>query len=207
MMPVGPIAWSSLAALVLAAVGGAQDPPKEEHPALAMSRAVACRRVDGYEKFVPLPDASLTSEDKLLVYYRPLHFKVEAVEKPKPGYRYRARFRQDGRVRRKGEKTVLSKKDQILEYDPAFETPYERIYLINTIGLKGLPPGEYEFDIVLHDALDEGSTATQTLPFKIVPTPKFDPPPKSDGPDEPGSPPGPAGKQLGSKAKPNRTRP
>jgi hypothetical protein len=208
MMPIGPIARSSLAALLLAAVvEGAQDPPGEAQPSLEMSKAVACRRVDAYEKFVPLPDASLTSEDKLLVYYRPLHFKVEAVEKPKPGYRYRARFSQDGRIRRKGEKTVLMKKDRILEYDPAFETPSERIYLVNYVGLKGLPPGEYEYDIVLHDALDEGSTTTQSLSFKIIPTPRVDPPPKADEPDGPGGPAGPAGGLKGKKAKAPRSRP
>jgi hypothetical protein len=183
---------------------GASDVPKSGRPPLEMSKAVVCKRVEGYEKFVPLPDSSLTSEDKLLVYYRPLEFKVEPVEKPKPGYRFRARFSQDGRIRRKGEKTVLMKKDRILEYDPTFETPSERIYLVNTVGLKGLPPGEYEYDIVLRDALDEGSTVTQSLPFTILPLPKIDPAPKTEGPDEPEGPPSPKTESKSPK-KPART--
>ncbi len=188
MNPIGPLVLPFLAAL-LTLDAGTSGP---DRPALAMSKAVACKRVEGYEQFVPLPDAALTSDDKLLVYYRPLNFKVDPVEKPKPGHRYRAKFSQDGRVRRKGEKAVLSKKDNILEYDPSFETPTERIYLINTVGLKGLPPGDYEYDIVLRDALDEGSTATQSLSFTILPPPRIDPAPNAEGPAGPESPPGPA---------------
>ena len=188
-------------ALLAASVGRrqtGQDAKKANRAPLEMSKAVICKKVEGYEKFVPMPDAAVTSEDKLLVYYRPLNFKVEPVEKPKPGHRYRAKFSQDGRVRRKGEKTVLMKKDLILEYEPFFETPSERIYLVNTVGLKGLPPGDYEYDIVLRDALDEGSSTTQTVAFTIIPIPKVDPPAKTDGPDEPESPPGPA-VEAGSK--------
>ena len=181
------------------------DAPKSGRAALEMSKAVACKRIEGYEQFLPLPDAALTSEEKLQVYYRPLNFKVEPVEKPKPGHRYKARFSQDSRIRRKGEKTVLMKKDKILEYDPTFETPSERIYLMNSVGLKGLPPGEYELDIVLKDGLDEGSTATQSLPFKIIPTPKVDPPPKTEGPDEPEGPAGPD--PAPKKPKTSKTRP
>ena len=169
----------------------AQDSPKPEAPALEMSKAVACKRIEAFEKFIPLPDASLTSEDKLLVYYRPLNFKVEPVEKPKPGHRYRAKFSQDGRIRRKGEKTILMKKDLILEYDPTFETPFERIYLVNTVGLKGLAPGEYEYDIILRDALEPHSSVTQTLRFTIIPLPNLDPAPKKEGADEPARSPAP----------------
>jgi hypothetical protein len=170
-------------------IAKAQVPAKDKRPTLDMSKAVACKRVDAYEKFVPLPNASLTSDEKLQVYYRPLDYKVEPVEKPKPGYRYRAKFSQDARIRKKGEKTVLMKKDKILEYDPAFDDPTERIYLINNVGLKGLPPGDYELDIVLRDELAKGSAATQTLAFTIIPLPRIDPP-KTEEPAEPEGPTG-----------------
>jgi hypothetical protein len=190
--------------LVLLAIGfvwnmtGAkpQEPSKDKPPKLAMSKAVACKKVESYEKFEPLPDASLTSEDKLQVYYRPLEYKVDPVEKPKPGYRYRARFSQDARIRKKGEKAILMKKDKILEFDPAFEDPSERLYMVNNLGLKGLPPGDYEVDIILRDELTPGSLATQTLGFTIIPTPKAVPQ-KTEGPTEPE---GSAGPKTGSKS-------
>ena len=47
--------------------------------------------------------------------------------------------------------------------------PNYQLYLVNTVGMKNLPPGDYEFDIILHDTLDPGSSATQTLPFTIIP--------------------------------------
>jgi hypothetical protein len=171
-------------------IAKAQVPAKHKRPTLDMSKAVACKRVDAYEKFVPLPNASLTSDEKLQVYYRPLDYKVEPVEKPKPGSRYRARFSQDARIRKKGDKTVLMKKDKILEYDPSFDDPTERIYLVNNVGLKGLPPGDYELDIVLRDELAKGSSATQTLAFTIIPLPRIDPP-KTEEPAEPEGPVGP----------------
>jgi hypothetical protein len=165
----------------------AQEPSKAKRPPLDMSKAVACKKIEGYEKFELLPDASLTSDEKLQVYYRPLEYKVEPVEKPKAGFRYRARFSQDGRIRKKGEKTVVMKKDKILEYDPTFDDPTERIYLVNNVGLKGLPPGDYEYDIILRDELTEGSSVTQSISFTIIPTPKVEPS-KTDEPAEPKSP-------------------
>ena len=179
--------------LGLARVAEADD----KRPPLEMSRAVACKKIEGYEKYVVLPDASLTSEDKLQVYYRPLEYKVEPVAKPKPGYRYRAKFSQDGRIRKKGEKAVLMKKDKILEYDATFEDPTERVYLTNSVGLKGLPPGEYEYEIILRDELVEGASASQTVAFTIVPVAKVDPP-KDKEPD------GPEG-STGSRTNPRST--
>lgn len=183
-------------------IANGQEPTVEKPPTLGMSKAVAVKRVDAYEKYEILPNASLTSEDKLQVYYRPLDYKVEAVEKPKPGYRYRASFSQDARIRKKGEKAILMKKDKILEFDPAFEDATERIYLMNNVGLKGLSPGEYELDIILRDVLTPGSSTTQTLPFTIVPVPKAVPAKDS----EPAEPEGPAGSKKESKTTKKSTR-
>ncbi len=191
---LGRSAAPILAILIAQAVASAQEkagPGGPTTPARAaafdMSRAVACRRVDGLERYEPLPEAKLTSEDKLKVYFRPLRYKME---KTKTGYR--AAFTEDGRIRRKGEKTALAKEDKLLEYEARFDATDYQIYLVNTIGLKDLPPGAYEFDITLHDALDAGSEATQTLPFTIVPLPKPDPAAsKAAGPGEPEDPPGP----------------
>lgn len=190
--------------VALTGIGSGLAPAGTEQPksgragdatGFGMSPAVACTRVDGLEKYTPLPGASLTAEDKLKVYFRPLHFKVEPVKG-----QYRARFTEDGRVRRKGEKAVLSREDKLLEYETRFDSPDYQIYLVNNIGLKNLPPGDYEFDIILHDALDEGSTATQTLPFTVIPTPKVAPDSKIDGPDNPEGPPGSAEESKAKKS-------
>ncbi len=134
-----------------------------------MSKAVVCKKIVGYDDYVELPDAKLTSEDKLNIYYKPLNFHVDTVDKPRPGSRYKAQFSQDCQIRRKGEKKVLQKKDKIVEYAPTFETTYERLYLLTNISLKGLPPGEYELDVVLHDELAMDATAKQTVNFTIIP--------------------------------------
>ena len=152
-----------------------------EEPALEMSKAVVCKRIEGFENYVELPDASMTSEDKLNVYFRPLNYKVEPLPRPKPGRRFQARFVEDCRIRRKGEKVVLMKKDKLLEYDAAFESLDYQIYLQNNISLKGLTPGEYELEVILHDVLKPDVTSRQLVGFKVVPTPKVDPPPKEEG--------------------------
>ena len=138
----------------------------EEETTFGMSPAVACLRVDGFERYTTLPDATLTSADKLKVYFRPLRFKYETDFKNRSPYR--ASFVEDGKIRRKGEKTVLTKEDKLLEYETRFAAPDYQIYLVNTIGLEKLSPGEYELDITLHDMIDGKAIARQSLPFRVV---------------------------------------
>ncbi|WP_435015933.1 hypothetical protein TA3x_003490 [Tundrisphaera sp. TA3] len=186
-MPIGTI---HLAALAFALHPMAwQDAPAEHprpgaEPPLSMSPAVACRKIEGYELFEPLPDAAVTADEKLQVYYRPIGYKIE-----RKGKQHVARFSQDGEIRRKGEKKVVSKKVNILEYEAKSDDPPYRVYLVNHVGLKGLPPGEYELTILLRDALRPGASASQVLPFRIIPTPAA--PPGRDEP-EPETPPSPA---------------
>jgi hypothetical protein len=183
------------------------DERKPDDPPLSMSKGVVCKKIEGYEQFTPLPDASLTSDDKLNVYFRPLNYRVEPVKKPVPGQRYRASFSEDFRIRRKGEKTVLMKKDNVLDYDPKFDGRDYRIYMLNNIGLKGLPPGEYELDVVLHDLLAVDATATQSVAFTIIPTPKVDPSAtKDEGAGEPEGPTAPVVESSPKKAK-SKARP
>ena len=144
-----------------------QDQKPDEAKALGMSPAIACLRVDGLEQYTPLPEATLTSADKLKVYFRPLRYKVET--DPTNKNPYRAKFVEDGRIRRKGEKNSLAKEDKLLEYETRYAQADWQIYLVNTIGLEKLTPGEYELDITLHDAIDGEATAKQTLAFRIVP--------------------------------------
>jgi hypothetical protein len=204
MKPPGLRLFLTCSALIAAGAGPADD-TKSSRPALDMSKAVVCKKVVGYEDYVELPDASLTSEDKLNVYFRPLNFRVDPVEKPKAGSRFKARFSEDCRIRRKGEKTVLMKKDKMVEYDPVFELRGQELYLVNNISLKGLSPGDYELDVVLHDVLEKDSSATQTVAFTVVPTPQVDPTPKEEGTAEPESPPVPKAKSKPAKkpAKPS----
>ncbi len=178
-------------ALFLAPITTPQRPDearKSERPALAMSKAILCKRVNGYEDYVELPDATLTSADKLNIYFRPLNYRIEPVEKTETARRYRASFREDARLRRKGQKAVLMKKDNVLEYSPTFASADEKAYLYSNISLKGLDPGDYEIDLVLRDGLEEGASATQTIAFTIVPIAAVEPDPKSEGTPEPEKP-------------------
>jgi hypothetical protein len=130
-----------------------------------MSRAVVCRTINGYEDYVPLPDAAQTSEEKLLVYYRPLRYKVDFAD----GY-YRAHVTQDNEIRKRGGKGIVRQKRNVVDYEPKTKDPPRQLYIRNTISLKGLEPGDYELTIILHDELDKGSPASrQVVKFKVIP--------------------------------------
>jgi hypothetical protein len=130
---------------------------------LSISGAVACRSIDGYEQYKLLRGPQLTSEEKLLVYYRPFNFKVVSRDNE-----YIAHFTQDGQIRRKGEKEVLLRKKNMMDYEAKNTMPPDQVFIKNSFSLKGLPPGEYEYDIILRDENDPGSTVTQSVKFRVI---------------------------------------
>jgi hypothetical protein len=151
------------------AFGQDNPPPETKKPAtkplLRMSEAIVCDTIDGYEDYKPLPGAALTSDEKLLIYYRPSNYRSSLID----GYYY-AHFTQDTQVRKRGAKKYLWQKLKMLDYTtPKRELPPTQIYLRNTIALKGLEPGEYEIVIILHDEMNEGRTATQVVKFRVIP--------------------------------------
>jgi hypothetical protein len=144
---------------------GKDNPPPAKAGGLRMSRAVVCRTIDGYESYQPLPGAKQTSEEKLLVYFRPMRYKVEPVDNM-----FQARLTEDAEIRKRGDKKILRQKLKVLDYTAKSKDPPRQIFLRNTISLKGLPPGEYDLTIILHDELDKGSPPSrQVVRFTIVP--------------------------------------
>jgi hypothetical protein len=129
-----------------------------------MTKAVLCRSIDGFEQYEVLPGAAQTADEKLLVYYRPLDYKV--VQKDDL---FTAHLTQDGQIRRQGEKAVLLRKKMILDYQPKSPEPLGPIFLRNSFSLKGLRPGDYEYEIILRDENQPGPPAIQTLKFRVVP--------------------------------------
>jgi len=127
---------------------------------------IACQEIRGYEDYEPMEEAVLTKDEKLLVYFRPRHYKTARV-----GNAYEARFTQEGRIRRRGEKAVLWSKKDLLGYTARSETPPRLIYLRNTVALKQLKPGDYDFDIILYDAVGRSAPAVRTLPFTVIASP------------------------------------
>jgi hypothetical protein len=131
---------------------------------LKMSPAVVCRSIDGFEAYESLPGAKLTSDEKLLVYYRPEGFKTSLAK----GL-YQAHFTQDAQIRKRGEKAVLRQKKNLLDYNPKTSFPPQNIYLRNSISLKGLSPGDYDLTIILRDEIAKCPAATQVVKFRVIP--------------------------------------
>jgi hypothetical protein len=154
--------------------GGAvfgQDKPRSQirktatKPLLRMSEAIICDTIKGYEDYEPLPGAALTSDEKLLIYYRPSNYHSSLVKGS-----YQAHLTQDAQVRKRGTKKIIWQKLKMLDYTtPKQDLPPTQIYLRNTISLKGLEPGDYDLIIILHDEVNEGRTVTQVVKFRVIP--------------------------------------
>jgi hypothetical protein len=140
-----------------------------------MSTAVVCKSIDGFESYKKLPGAELTSDEKLLIYYRPLGFKTAMVDG-----RYHVHFVQDGQIRKRGEKKVLREKLKMLDSSDKSEFPPQTLFLRNTVSLKGLAPGEYDFTIILHDEISKAPAVSQVVRFRIVPADVVADPPKAE---------------------------
>jgi hypothetical protein len=131
---------------------------------LRMTAGVVCRSITGYEDYEPLPEGEQTAEEKLLVYFRPTGHRIERVDDF-----YQAHLVPDFQIRKRGEKAVLRQKLKFYEYKPKSAEPPRSIYMKNVIALKGLPPGDYNLTIILHDEIAKGPPATQVVKFRIIP--------------------------------------
>ncbi len=149
------------------------DDMKEAASTLKMSKPVVCLKVHGFGSFEEWPDAKLTPDDKLTIYYEPSGFRTE---KTKDGYR--ALFSEDGRLRKKGSKDAIWKNDDMFKYEATKKFPPYQVYLKTDVSIKALAPGEYELDLTLHDRLDKRDVAlTKTVAFTVYlrPEPKPEP--------------------------------
>ena len=140
-------------------------PSVDKGTALAMTPAVACLSIDSQGNYEPLPGAALSNEEKLVIYYRPINYQLEH-----DGTNYHIHLVQDGLLRARGKKKVLQTKTNMIDEDWKGRQPLSFVYMRSLVSLKGMPPGEYEFEIILRDLLAPGEpTARQTLSFRIVP--------------------------------------
>ncbi|WZO96791.1 hypothetical protein EP7_003796 [Isosphaeraceae bacterium EP7] len=157
--------WAFMLAMLLVSAhiaGAADDEPGATD--LSMTEAVVCSTIHGFEDFEARSSPSLTADEKLLVYYKPLNYRVDS-----KGERYFLHLTQDGQIRRRGSKTVIWKKSKLLDYDVDTTKSPGTVYLTNTVALKQLRPGEYEYEIILRDERDGGQVATQVVKFEVVP--------------------------------------
>jgi len=136
----------------------------EKPTSLRMSPGIVCRSIDGYEQYERLPGAAQTSDEKLLVYLRPLGYMTEPVDGE-----YQAHLVPDFQIRKRGQNAILRQKKKAFEYQPKSRERPRLIYLKNVISLKGLPPGDYDLTIILHDEVAKGAPATQVVKFRIMP--------------------------------------
>jgi len=153
----GPPAREPAAAAAAAAAADLDD------GTFGISTPIPCREVRGFEDYEPRDDTALDSDEKLLLYFRPRNFKTAKV-----GDSYEVHLSEEGRLRRKGRATPLWVKPKFKVFRETFSTPVP-IYVQNSVSLKDLKPGEYEFEITLHDKHGDGPPVVRTFPFRVKP--------------------------------------
>jgi hypothetical protein len=146
--------------------------PDDRKSALRMTPGIVCRSINGYEDYNILPKAAQTSDEKLLVYFRPLGYQSERVDDA-----YQAHLVTDFQIRKRGQKEILLQKLKMYEYKPKSERPPRFLYMKNSVSLKGLAPGEYDLTFILHDEIAKGPPSKQVVRFRVIPA---DDPQKGD---------------------------
>ncbi len=152
--------------LALAPVAQASDDPRPKTESLSMTDPIPCRSIRGYEDYDVLDPAEVTPDEKLLIYVRSRHHAYQFDDELG---KYCADLIEDVNIRRKGQKKVLYGRDKVVDLKISSVQPPENLYLGTTLGLKGIPPGEYEADLILKDMLDPGSKTEKSLSFRILP--------------------------------------
>jgi hypothetical protein len=169
------VVWLELSLPLVPGISEAQTTPvaDDQHPEkkpdsrkteLRMTPGIVCSAIDGYENFKTLPKAAQTSDEKLLVYFRPLGFQTEMVEGA-----YQAHLFAGFQIRKRGQKEVLLQKLKMYEYKPKSEQPPRRLYMKNAISLKGLSPGDYDLTLILNDEIAKGPAVKQVVKFRVIP--------------------------------------
>ena len=130
--------------------------------ALEMTKAVVCSTIRGYEDYSPLAEAVLVKDEKMMLYYKPTHYKIEKTKAHST-----VRLTQDAKIRRRGEKAVLWSKLEMVKYEEKVKGPAQAVYMTNSISLKTLTPGDYDLEVILHDKLAKGVEARQVVPFTV----------------------------------------
>jgi hypothetical protein len=138
--------------------------PDNRKTALRMTPGIVCSAINGYEDYKILPKAAQTCDEKLLVYFRPLGYQTERVDDA-----YQAHLIPDFQIRKRGEKEVLLQKLKMYEYKVKDQRSPRLLYMKNSISLKGLPPGEYDLTMILHDEIAKGPPAKQVIKFRVIP--------------------------------------
>lgn len=127
---------------------------------LAVSGFAFCKKIMNYASYVPLPEKTVEQGGTLYVYYEPAYWFTNQNQG-----RFEMWLTQDIRLSTKdGQELFVREKLLNLQYNTA--KPVLDVYMTNEFTLGQLPPGEYVYEITLHDELS-GQKASHSETFLI----------------------------------------
>lgn len=130
-----------------------------------LTEPVVCRSIKGFRDYEVLEPRELTTYDKLLIYLEPSGFSLKNKEE-----KLFIDLRQGAILHAKGSKKRIFEKEELFQYNPEVDSPYQQIYLAATIGFKNLIPGEYVLELWTVDKLAKPEKKEiQIIEFRIIP--------------------------------------
>ncbi len=133
---------------------------------LELTTPVACRAIRGYNDYDEMETPTLTPDEKLIVYYNVFRFKSKS-----KGSRYQIHLVQDGRIVRKRDDALMFLKDNMIDFTSFVSDRDGTLYLHSAVSLKGLRPGEYEFEVSLRDEVAKTAPVKRRVAFRVVASP------------------------------------
>ena len=153
--------------LILGPWPGVLEPPPAPFEKLLVSKPIACTRIDGYRTYTPLERAALTKDEKLLVYLEVANPTIHASQEEEQE-KVNLHLTQEIRVRKSGERKPLWIKHGLQGLEVQGKSELGPVYLDVVVGIKGLRPGQYDLDIIVHDRLARARSTLVTLPFEVL---------------------------------------
>jgi hypothetical protein len=134
---------------------------KENAGKLGFRQFTLYTKIEGFGQIEPAANAKVKGGTKLQFYYEPQDLFTKRADGS-----YQKWFTQDMIVRDANGKELL-RKETALDFNYKTRTPVFDVYGTNSLSLGELPPGDYEFEAVVHDQLSK-QEARYVFKFEIV---------------------------------------
>ncbi|MBN2143936.1 MAG: hypothetical protein JW774_04855 [Candidatus Aureabacteria bacterium] len=121
-----------------------------------------CTNIIGYGQYVAAPDNKVKAGSEIYFYYEPVNLFTNRLNQS-----YQIWYTQDMIILSQDGKELYRASDA-LNFNYQSLAPVMDIYASNTLNLKEVPPGIYQFQAVIHDKLKKRD-ATYSFVFEVVP--------------------------------------
>lgn len=129
---------------------------------LGIRNFTLCSKIIGYAQYTPLSSNKVKAGREIHFYYEPVNLYTERSKGT-----YHIWYTQDVILTTQDGKEIY-RAEEILNFNYRTKAPVLDIFATNSINLGHLPPGVYNFKVIVHDKLRKEDTS-HTYKFEIIP--------------------------------------